>query len=185
MTTYNESDDAFGAQMWKARCDLRYRASVSALYHRKREWFFGMCDMCGKAAVWIAASLTIAPFVTGTFLTVLQLSVVVTAPFALFWSSRARRHCDFAVRYAKVECAIVVVGEVDFSTDDLKRRAAELYEIQSGEPAALHGLVQVCQDELDMAAGAVVEPARLALMRKFLAHLGFGSMALPTTTATS
>jgi len=183
MTTYNESDDALGKQMWKERHNLRYHLQVSVLYHRKRERFFDLCDKCVKAIAVIAASSAITPFVTGTFLTTLQLLIVATTTVALVfdWSDRARRHSDFAVRYAQMERAIVAAGVSDFSTDDLKRWAAELYEIQSGEPAALHGLVQVCQDELDMAAGASVEPSRLTLARKFLAHLGFGSMPIPAT----
>jgi len=171
--------------MWQERHDLLYRLQLSVLYHRKRERFFDLCDKSVKAIAVIAASSAITPFVAGASLTALQLLIVVTATFALVfdWSDRARRHSDFAVRYAQLERAIMAAGVSDFSTDDLRRWAAECYEIQSGEPAALHGLVQVCQDELDMAAGSLVEPERLKLWRKLCAHLGFGSMPAPVTAA--
>jgi len=185
MTTYNKSDDATGTQMWQERHDLRYQARLSVLYHRKRERFFDLCDKAVKAVAVIAASSALTPLVTGAYFPAVQLLIVVTTTAALVfgWSDRARRHSDFAMSYAQIERAMVAAGVSDFSTDDLKRWAAELYEVQAGEPAALHGLVQVCQDELDMAAGAHVEPKRLGLMRKLSAHFGFGSMAAPVVAA--
>jgi len=178
MTSYNDSDDVLGTQIWQERHDLHYRVQLSVLYHRKRERFFDVCDKVVKAIAVIAASSAITPLVAGGYLNAVQLLIVITSTFALVfdWSGRARRHSDFAVRYAQMERDMVAKGVSEFSTEDLKRWGAELVEVQSGEPAALHGLVQVCQDELDMAAGVRVEPSRLTVMRKMLAHLGLGSM---------
>ncbi|MFA1584731.1 hypothetical protein ABZR37_03860 [Achromobacter ruhlandii] len=181
MTKYCDSDEELGGLMWEDRWKLLGHLQVSVLYHRKRERFLDLCDKFVKAVAVIAASSAVTPFVTGDALTIVQLIIVVSSTFSLVfdWSDRARRHSDFAVRYAQLERAVVATGTTDFSTDDLKAWSGDLYEIQSGEPAALHGLVQLCHDELDMAKGCKVEPERLSLRRKLMVHFGFGSMPHP------
>lgn len=182
MKTFNqEENEAVRDEMWAARWKLLGHLQVSVLYHRKRERFLDLCDKFVKAVAVIAASSAITPYVVGNGLTAVQLLIVVTSTFSLVfdWSDRARRHSDFAVRYAQLERAVVAMGTSDFSNENLKTWASDLYEIQSGEPAALHGLVQLCHDELDMAKGCPVEPERLTLRRKIKVHFGFGSMPHP------
>lgn len=181
MTQYNDSDDELGALMWEERWKLLGHLQVSILYHRKRERFLDLCDKFVKAVAVIGASSAVTPFVTGNLLTTVQFIIVVSSTFSLVfdWSDRARRHSDFAVRYAQLERAVVATGTTEFSTTNLKEWSGDLYEIQSGEPAALHGLVQLCHDEIDMAKGCRVEPERLSLWRKLSVHFGFGSMTPP------
>lgn len=187
MTTYDESNELEGQRMWADRCHLLRHLQVSVLYHRKRERFLDLCDKLVKAIAVIGASSAITPFVTGGGLTAIQILIVVTSTFALVfdWSDRARRHSDFAVRYAQIERDVVAVGETSFATTDLNRWKGLLYDVQSGEPAALHGLVQICSDELDMAKGDAIEPGRLSNWRKFIAHFGLGSMDHPHRQTTA
>lgn len=185
MTSFRDTDETETINMWAQRGDRLSRVQLSSLYHRKREWFFDALDKSIKAIAVISASSALTPLVTGDGVLAVQFFIVTTGTIALVldFSERARKHSDLAVRYAQVERDIASAGEIDFTTEDIRRWTVALYETQSAETATLRGLVQLCQDELDAAKGDKVPQENFAFWRRFSAHFGFGVMPIDTPPA--
>jgi len=182
MTSYHEGSEKFSKHIWDKRSDLLLRVRLGVSYHRKRERFFDTLDKITKAIALLGASSVLASLAVGQSEVVVQVAIVLSSTLALVldWSNRARDHSDLAVRYSQLDRDIAAAGEQDFTDQHLAQWEAKFCEIEAIEPPSLHGLIQICQDEFDMAAGKVVERERLSIWRRFRAHFGFGSMPGPT-----
>lgn len=171
-------DQAETAEVTTANAEMsntEFMVRVSYSYHKKRERFFRILDAGSKALSILAlTALTTAGGPASTALAIFSGAATIGA-IVLDFSGMAAKHETLADRFMRL-LAKIASGQIS-EKEALLRRA----KIEATEPGTLRGLSQICQDEVDAARGAVVEPARLSHIRRLKAHFGYGEMPVDWT----
>lgn len=158
------------------RKELEYDAKLSTNYHRKREYFYRTIDAAGKAFSLIALA-AIGLQVSLLTIGVAILSGAFTITTIVFdCAGMAARHGGLAARFAML---LAKAAEAD--DDGIPSLRREYHVIEADEPPSIRGLVQLCQDEQDVALGNHVDRACFSLRRRVLAQFGFGDRAIDWT----
>jgi hypothetical protein len=136
--------------LWNLRHRTLYDVELSALYHRKRERFFGFLDRTTKAVAIIGGSAAFAAVGGPDALKWAGLAVAGTSTLALVFgfAERARDNAELAQRFLTLQADIVRAGERDFTEDQIRDWSAQRLLIETAEPPALGALVIECQNEL-------------------------------------
>lgn len=167
-----DNDDSNFA--WRGWVDVTYRCNLSALYNRKRERFFVLCDRWAKFCALIAGGAAFSTFLSTVDQKAMAGVIVsaVTLPSLLFnWTERARLHAELANKYLKLRADISRVGSREFSRENINDWRAELYLIEQTEPSILSAVLAECHNHI---ASREYEPESIIVLttrQKLLAHL--------------
>lgn len=180
------TDDDF-RYLWSQRHDVLYRVELSAIYHRKRERFFVLLDRginalgvaCGSVAMAQIGGTGVAQWSAGIFTLAATLGLVVGL------ADLAKRHGALAADFARLEAEIMAAGERDFTETQLAQWSARVREIEVSEPRTLAALVNLCQNDLAIAAGHPDRVVALPWYQRWLAHLVDFPAAKPVTPASA
>lgn len=152
--------------------DTEFMVQVSYIYHKKRERFFRILDALSKALSILAlTALATSGGPLSTALAILSGSTTIGA-IVLDFVGMAVKHEALAAQFIRLHSSIIS-GEISVEQALLCRA-----KIEASEPGALRGLTQICQDEVEAAQGATVEPERLSNWRRLKAHFGYGEMPI-------
>jgi hypothetical protein len=166
-------DEEENDYLWKRRHDALYRAELSAMYHRKREWFYARLDSVAKAIAIIGGSAALANLGGAELVKWTAAIITVTSTLSLVFdlSGKARLHGDLASRFINLLAQIHERGERSFGEDDVTRWIVTLCEAETAEPLTLSTLVILCQNQLAQAAGQLDKVIHLPWWRRITAHL--------------
>lgn len=159
---------------WREWLAVTYRCDVSALYNRKRERFFTLCDRWSKVLSLIASGAAFSSFLEEPEQKAMAAVVVsaVTLPSLLFaWSDKARLHGELAQKYLALRAEISRVGKRDFTEKDIDNWDAEISIIEQTEPSILSAVLAECSNHI---ASREYEPekiVKLSVRQKIFAHL--------------
>ncbi len=156
--------------IWKGRHDLLWRVQLSAHYHRRRERFLASWDRFFKYVAVVGGSAAASTLVGPQFLPWLALAIAAGSAMSLVFglADSARRHGELASQYKRLEAEVRLLGEHEFTDADIARWCARLAEIESGEPAAIQGLIALCTAELEQAHG--IETPKITLIDRVRAQ---------------
>jgi hypothetical protein len=157
--------------LWAQRHDALYRAELSSLYHRSRERFFDGCDKAAKAVAIIGGSAAFATL--GVSVQIAAAAITITSTLALVYglTERARRHADLAAQFGRLEAEIVARGEHAFTAEDVTRWAAQVRQLETGEPATLWALTTLCQNRIAVAQAHPEQVVALPWYQRAFAHV--------------
>lgn len=166
-TATTEATSQVSDYLWKTRFDILYQVRLSALYHKKRESFYDLCDKLTKLAVIIGGSAVVA---NTDYTAEIGIAVAIAGALSLVfdYGVKARNHAQLAHDYGLIEVAVEKTGERDFTENDLNQWRGNLTSLESKEPPTLTNLVKVCESELFTALGQKAQP--LPWHKKALAH---------------
>ena len=159
----NDAGNEQRAHNWKRRCELVYRARLSALYHLKRERFFdGLHRFVFACVFGFALAVMITPW---CFLGA-QLFLIVQ----LLWvEPGSRRYRQLAEKFRWFLAVCERAGQ-HWEAKHCDEFAARLLELEASEPAPLAALVADCQNQLAVASGEGLV-ADMRLHHHILKHL--------------
>ncbi len=164
--------DQWTEESWARHFALTYRSRLSALYHRKRERFFSLCDKWSTAVTLIAGSAAFSRFMTEEGGAVLVGLVVVSASMlklVMGWSDKARAHALLAQKFIQLDAAMAAAGPM--TAEQLDALESQLIALDAEEPPALSALVRLCQNELDRSQGKYQPSNALTWHERWLCHL--------------
>lgn len=145
----NWSDEA-----WARRHAVLYKCQVSALYHRKRERFYGTLNRLASSFALIAGSAAMSDFLPSPPAKSIAGGIValVTIPGVVFsWPERAKDHAVLASRFIAIEAEVEGLGIADQGAFDAMMQRA--IAIEAEEPPQLVTLTLICQNEIARASG--------------------------------
>ena len=156
---------------WELRHEIIQKCRISALYHRKRERFFALCDKLSVSLSLIAgASATTDLLGTADAKAIAGAVVVlVTMPSIVFsWTDKARLHGLLASKFIALEADIEGSGVLEEAAlHKFKERALKL---DMEEPAQLSALTRICQNELSFASGNESNMKEIKFIERKFAH---------------
>ena len=169
---------------WAKRCDAKYRAELSALYHQKRERFFELADKLSKAASLFGGSAALwkvgAQDGSGA---IAIFAVIVTFASALSlvfgFSDRARKHAELARGFREIISEIIAKGDHDFEMKNADGWMGQVYSLEAKEPPTLSALTVMCQNELAIAMGCPGHVCQQKTLTRWMAHF----FDMPQTSA--
>ena len=139
---------------WERRHNVMYKCQVSALYHRKRERFYGSLDKLSSVLALVAGSAAMSDFlITAAAKSIAGgMVAIVTMPGIVFsWAERAKDHAVLASRFVALEAEVEGLGVADERVFDALMQKA--VSIESEEPPQLVTLTKICQNEVARASG--------------------------------
>jgi hypothetical protein len=159
--------------LWDKRHSVIYRIELSVLYHQKRSRFFDALDKSAKAIAVIGGSAAFWKIGGESNMMYVAALITVSSTFALVFgfSDKARRHSELSRDFIQLEAQIVGKGEREFTEADLAGWSAQLHSLEASEPAALSGLVRLCQNELAAAYDHPELIRPLGPFQRLVAHL--------------
>ena len=156
---------------WELRHEIIQKCRISALYHRKRERFFALCDKLSVSLSLIAgASATTDLLGTADAKAIAGAVVVlVTMPSIVFaWTDKSRLHGLLASKFIALEADIEGAGVLEEAAlHKFKERALKL---DMEEPAQLSALTRICQNELSFASGNESNMKKIKFIERKFAH---------------
>lgn len=157
-------------EAWKNREAVTYRCELSALYHRKRQRFFGYWQRIANALALGAAAIGFSAFgatVPGMVLAAIAALVAVLS-VVFGWGDLALVHAHLASRFIGLRAELEAAGTA--AQKRLDEFAARAFAIEAEEPPALSALVRICQNELARARGASAYIQPLTRWERLMAH---------------
>lgn len=139
---------------WERRHQVMYKCQVSALYHRKRERFYGLLNRLSAAVALIAGSAAMSDFLTTLEAKSIAggLVAMVTIPGIVFsWAEQAKDHAVLASRFIAPEAEVEGLAVTDEQT--LNERMQRAIALEAEEPPQLATLTRICQNEVASASG--------------------------------
>jgi hypothetical protein len=178
MTDTTETDP-----IWDTRNEALDRASISILYHQKRERFFELADKLSKAATLLLGSATLLKVANKDLVESLAVGVTFTSALSLVFSfsERSKKHAELAQGFRMLSSEIMAKG-ANVEEDDANGWMSKILVLEVKEPPALSSLVILCQNELAIAKGAKDYVVAQGFWRRCFCH--FFDMPLPTKDAT-
>lgn len=157
-------------EAWKDREAVTYRCELSALYHRKRQRFFGYWQRVANALALGAAAIGFSAFgatVPGMVLAAIAALVAILS-VVFGWGDLALVHAHLASRFIGLRAELEAAGTR--AQGRLDEFAARAFAIEAEEPPALSALVRICQNELARARGASEFIQPLTHWERLMAH---------------
>jgi hypothetical protein len=156
---------------WQSRFDIVYKCRLSALYHRKRERFFGLLDKLTAAFALIAGAgaMTDLLHTADNKAIAGAIVVAVTLPSIVFsWAERSRTFALLAAKFISLEAEIESAGILDALALDKLKSKALLLDME--EPPQLSALTRICQNEISFADGHLANITKLSFWEKHFAQ---------------
>ena len=156
---------------WTHRFEIIYKCRLSALYHRKRERFFALCEKITTAISLIAGAGAMTDLLDTVTLKAYAGAVVVlfTMPSIVFsWGDKSRSHALLASKFISLESEIEGGGILgDFK---LNKFHEIVLRLDMEEPPQLSLLTRICQNEISYSSGQFEKITQIHWLKKKFAH---------------
>jgi len=145
--------------LWKRHHDIKVRALTNRLYYQERQRIFEMREGLVKAASILAGTAAFAHISSPAVLYACAAVVTMASTFSLVfgYGQKARDSVKRSAEWAQLERDIDVVGERDFTEDQINQWFARANDIEAGEPAAHRILLERCFERAVDALGGTAE----------------------------
>lgn len=159
---------------WNEWLSLTNRCDLSALYNRKRERFFVLCDRWSKIFSLIASGAAFSSFLASSeqkAIAAVVVSAVTLSSLLFSWSDKARLHGELAQRYLALRAEISRIGKREFTEKDLGNWEAEISIIEQLEPPILSAVLAECNNHIASREYESEKIIKLSVRQKIFAHL--------------
>jgi hypothetical protein len=141
--------------LWKRRHEVKVRALTNRLYYQERQRIFEWREGFIKAASILAGSVAFARIADPQ---IIQWCAVIitggsTASLVFGYGNKARDSAKRSAEWAMLERDIELMGERDFTEKQINEWYARANELEAGEPAAHHILLERCYERAVEAVG--------------------------------
>lgn len=143
-----------GQLRWNARSEILNWAYITYRYHRKRQWFFDLCDKVTQAAS-VIMGLAVFGKPVQDHLPALGITIASLGVLALVFGYADRKQChrEIADLARQLAGEIAAVLDAQLSDADLARWELRRTDIDVREPPNLKTLVEKCEWEQACAEG--------------------------------
>jgi len=152
------TDDNFD-YLWQRRYDVKVRALMNRMYYQERQRIFEWREGFIKAASILAGSIAFAkvadPLIIQWCATFITAASLVSLVFG--YGNKARDSVKRSAEWAQLDRDIDLVGERDFTEEQINQWFARANEIEAGEPAAHRILLERCFERAVEALGGKAE----------------------------
>lgn len=144
---------------WQARWDYRSEllnwAYITYRYHRKRQWFFDLCDKLTQAASVVVGLAVVSGKTMSDYLPVIGFAIAALGVLALVfgYSERKQTHRDIADKARQLAGDIQPVPDAELTSELLIKWEGLRTGIDVLEPPNLKTLVAKCEWEQAVAEG--------------------------------
>lgn len=144
-----------GQARWDDRSELLNWAYITYRYHRKRQWFFDLCDKVTQAASVIVGLAVVSGKTVSDYLPVIGFAIAALGVLALVfgYSERKQSHRDIAEKARQLAGLIQPVRDADLTDDLIIQWEGMRTKIDILEPPNLKTLVAKCEWEQAIAEG--------------------------------
>lgn len=159
--------------LWGRREGVVYGATLSTMYHRRRERFFSLLDRWDKVLTLVLGASAFVKVFGDDTVTWLGIPFGLLASCSLIFdfAERARQHSQLASAFKGLEADVEAKGERGFTEDDVDAWAARLRRIEADEPATYNIVVRLCQNEIARARGERKDVTSIGRLEYWTAHL--------------
>ena len=132
--------------LWQRRYDIKLRALMNRMYYQERQRIFELREGLIKAASILAGSVAFTKVADPQIVQWCAAIITVTSTFSLVfgYGNKARDSVKRSAEWAQLERDIDQVGERDFTEEHINQWVARANDIEAGEPAAHHVLLDRC-----------------------------------------
>ena len=136
--------------LWNKHHQLKLRVLANRIYQQERQRRFEFREGIIKAMSIIAGTVAFAN-VTNQNLLIIKWCLFLITAFNIFalvfgYGNKARDSGKRAVDWTLLERDMEIVGERDFTESQLNQWIARCNEIEAGEPASHHVLMEICTE---------------------------------------
>lgn len=151
--------DAEFEYLWGRRYSLKVRALMNRMYYQERQRIFEWREGAIKAASIVAGSVAFANVTDPAIIKVCTATIAVlsTASLVFGFGNKARDSAKRTAEWTQLERDIEAAGERDFTEPQINQWAARANEIESGEPAPHHRLLERCYERAVEALGGTLD----------------------------
>ncbi len=129
------------------RWDILHWAKVTFRYHKKREWFFNMCDL-GTQLICTLAGLTLfAKFFSDVWIAGAVVAVLSVLALLVRYGDCKQRHIELAKRAQQLIGEIEKLPLADVTPQHVAGWTQTRSQINSDEPPCIKTLVALCEWE--------------------------------------
>jgi hypothetical protein len=147
--------------LWDQQDDLEHRICLSAAYHGRKERFFNIWERLFQAAAALTATAAFADL-SGRDTPIakwfaLAAAVASIIPLVFNLAGNAQRHGQLKAGFKSIQGMLYASGS-ELPEDQINTMKAKVAELESGEPAAMPGVVLTCQNEIATRERKMVYP---------------------------
>ena len=159
--------------LWERRARITHDATLSSLYHRRRERFFALLDRWDKVAtLTLGASAFVALLGDNTVVWLgIPFGFLAACSLIFDFAERARQHGQLAAEFKGLEADIESKGERDFDESDLNAWGARLRRLEIDEPATYVIVARMCENEMARARGDKQDVTHIGRWQRWTAHI--------------
>lgn len=156
---------------WELRSEILNWANITYRYHRKRQWFFELCDKVTQSAS-IIMGLSLFGKTVQDHLPYVGFSIACLGVMALVFAYSDRKHChrDLADQARKLAGDISAVRDAQLSDENIAHWERIRTDIDLREPPNLKTLVAKCEWEQACAEGHLTHCPKPCLLRQLHMH---------------
>ena len=138
--------DTQSTYLWQRRHEVKVRVLMNRMYYQERRRIFEWREGAVKAASIVAGSVAFASVMNPDIVKWCAAIITVASVASLTFSfgSKARDSAQRASEWIALERSIDLIGERDFTEDDINQWMARAHEIEASEPAAHQRLLNFC-----------------------------------------
>jgi hypothetical protein len=147
--------------LWNQQDDLEHRICLSAAYHGRKERFFNIWERLFQAAAALSATAAFADLagkdtpIAKWF--ALAAAVASIIPLVFNLAGNAQRHGQLKAGFKSLQ-GMLYSGGTELTEEQINTMKAKVAELESGEPAAMPGVVLACQNEIATRERKMVYP---------------------------
>lgn len=143
--------------LWGRRSEIKVRTLTNRLYQQERQRIFEFREGAIKAASIFASTVAFSnltdPVIIKWCAAVIAGGSILSLVFG--FGNKARDSAKRGTEWTHLERDIDVVGQRDFTEEQLAQWEAAANEIEAGEPAPHPGLLEVCYQRACTSLGAI------------------------------
>ncbi|MEB5967342.1 hypothetical protein [Comamonas testosteroni] len=145
---------------WDERSEILNWANITYRYHRKRQWFFDLCDKVTQGASVIVGLVVVSGKTVADHAPLVGFSIAACGVLALVfgYADRKQAHKEIAEKARKLGGEIQPIRNADITIAMLIKWEGQRTEIDISEPPNLPTLVAVCEWE-EACVQSHVQPA--------------------------
>jgi len=145
--------------LWNRRHEVKVRALTNRIYYQERQCIFEWREGFIKAASILAGSIAFAKVTNPEIIQwcAAFITASTTASLVFGYGNKARDSVKRSAEWAQLERDIDLIGERDFTEQQINQWLATANDIEAGEPAAHHILFERCYERAVEALGGKVE----------------------------
>lgn len=165
-----EADQPKQTALESERWDILHWAKVTFRYHKKREWFFNLCDLTTQLICTLAGVAVFAKFFTDVWIAGALVAVLSVLALLVRYGDCKQRHIELAKRAQQLIGEIEKLPAADMKPIDVSNWTQVRSQINGDEPPSIKTLVALCEWEQCVEDGWPDHAPKLSLGQRLHRH---------------